>query len=198
MALNDHECGSSDFVCVQHFNSGDYTVSKNGKKYTLNTCAVPTLFDICLIEVSDDFDDNVDRNVSAKGNDSKVIQQDDGLKLMLRKERMILNSRMKYLTKAKKNQRKEITSLKKQVTYFRDKVNKLNKTITDIREGRCLPKEFEVIIFILKYLLFIMYAKWICFIFHMIRTTHTRKSLVVLSMELKLEKNIQKDCDNFS
>lgn len=159
VALKDVECGSSNQVCLEHFTTDDYKVSMDGKKYSLRPGAVPSLFNICLIEVNDDFDENfqVTSNHNKADNFScnnkgsmysELVRQVDELKSKLKNERALLNSRIKYLTKTKENHRREAKSLKRQVTYFKEKADRLSKSLIDIREGRCLPAEFDVNILI--------------------------------------------------
>lgn len=57
-ALRGQECGSSDYVCLEHFTSSDYNVSSDGKRYSLRAGAIPTIFEVFLIEVIGDNDDS--------------------------------------------------------------------------------------------------------------------------------------------
>lgn len=56
LALAGHECNSSPWVCIDHFTPDDYTVSKDGLRIKLKPTAVPSLFDVIMIEVNEDYD----------------------------------------------------------------------------------------------------------------------------------------------
>lgn len=53
-ALNGHECGSSNYICIEHFTVHDYTISKDGKRFELESDAIPSVCSISLIEYEED------------------------------------------------------------------------------------------------------------------------------------------------
>lgn len=74
IALNGQECSSSQWVCSEHFNPDDYTVSQNKKKFILKAGVIPTVFEVFLIEVEEnDYEyEEINNNISIFHHDEEV------------------------------------------------------------------------------------------------------------------------------
>ena len=132
LALAGHECSSSPWVCIDHFTPDDYTVSKDGLKIKLKPMAVPSLFDVIMIEVNENYDQtpgfenieviqaNSEVEVTfelklLKLENEKLKLEIEELKRKQQSEKLIADARIEYVKNIKMNQRKEIESLKKQL-----------------------------------------------------------------------------------
>lgn len=154
-ALRGQECGSSDYVCLEHFTSSDYNVSSDGKRYSLRAGAIPTIFEVFLIEVigeNDDsaFDENSNNTFDSVSINYKKLQDEvEQLKSKIQSNQIFMTERIKYLTKIKQDQAKEINSLNKQISTFKLEVNELKKIIADYKlDMDSLFTDSEVNIFI--------------------------------------------------
>lgn len=153
--LRGHECGSSDYVCLEHFTSSDYNVSRDEKRYSLWADAIPTIFEVFLIEVTGDnddfaFDENSNNTFDTVSINHKKLQDVvEQLKSKFQSNQIFMTERIKYLTKIKQDQAKEINSLNKQISTFKLKVNELKKNIADYKlDMDSLFTDSEVNIFV--------------------------------------------------
>lgn len=157
MALAGHKCSSSPWVCIDHFTSDDYTVSKDGLRIKLKPMAVPSLFDVIMIEVNEDYDQTPGfENIEAiqtnsevedtselkllKLENEKLILEIEELKRKQQSDKLIADARIEYVKNIKVKQWKEIESLKKQLDC-------LKYALAQAQEA--MPfKNLEVILFI--------------------------------------------------
>lgn len=134
--LNTHECGSSQWICSEHFTSDDYAVSSNGKIFYLKPDAIPTIFNVVLIEFDDEeFSENdistdefdIEKIREIKSQNDKLQQEIEQLKSKLGSEKIFLNSQIEYFKEIKKNQAHEIQKLKREVIQLKCTVDQLTK-----------------------------------------------------------------------
>lgn len=135
-ALNNHECGSSAWICIDHFSPDDYIISNKGKRVDLKHGAVPSIFNIVLIEFEDD--ESLEVEISAnefnieevrelKTQNEKMQQEAEQLKRKYDGEILFSNSRINYLKEIKQQQAKEIQELKKTVKHLQSSMEVLKK-----------------------------------------------------------------------
>lgn len=139
--MKNQECSSSNTVCIEHFTPEDYSVSSNGKTISLNAGAVPTIFNVILLEVDDDYDDDSEiiNDVETVPNIpsccTKTREENEQLKCKLRSDYinyMKANSQIERVNKIKQQQARDIQSLKKQVAYLRKKLDQKQKKIDEL------------------------------------------------------------------
>lgn len=137
MALAGQKCTSSQWVCIEHFTSADYTISKDGKNFKLKPSAVPSLFDVYLIEINEEEDQN-DMNYQVvditelqvlRSENVKLNEAIEQLKRKQKSEKMIVEARIAHLNATKIKNTKEIHSLKKQVADLEKKLAEAQETI---------------------------------------------------------------------
>lgn len=136
-ALIGQECSPSQWVCINHFNSNDYLVSKDGTRFKLRDGAVPTIFDVFLIEVNDEEDEEFSnesntQNIDCRNNsefdetkelqsqNTKLCQEIEQLKNTLASQKIIIDSRIEYMKKIISSQSKNIRGLKNQLKQYND------------------------------------------------------------------------------
>lgn len=144
-ALENQECGSSNTVCIEHFTPEDYKISKNGKKITLNAGAVPTIFDVFLIEIDDDGSeiDNIGTDLIIPACCAKLREEHEKqinmfqnneikMKSKIQNDETKMRLRIGRILEKKRRQERDIRLLKKQVEYFRKKLNQKQKKIDEM------------------------------------------------------------------
>lgn len=134
MALADQECSSSQWICIHHFTPEDYTVSNNGKRYKLKPSAVPSVFDVYLIEVNEEEEDEginnqVDELQILRWENKRLHETVEKLTRKQTSEKMFLKSRIAHMNATKSKQCKQIDSLKKQVSNLEKDLAKASETI---------------------------------------------------------------------
>lgn len=141
-ALLHQECDSSPWVCSKHFESNQYIVESDGV-IRLIPGAIPTLFDVLLIEVDEDFDhDNSSDELHIQNMNLKdEIEQ---LKSKLQSEKWFALSQIDSLKQGKLKQAKEIQSIRKEVTQLKIKLNKSHKLIAELKR-RCLKQADKLV-----------------------------------------------------
>lgn len=131
-----HECGSSQYICSDHFTPDDYTVSNDGKKARLKKGSVPSIFDVALIECDDDdvLEDeirtdefHIEEIRELKTQNEKLQQEAEQLKCKYEHSVAISNSQFNYFKEIKKQQAKEIQELKRQVSHLKSLVDTVQK-----------------------------------------------------------------------
>lgn len=162
--LKVHECGSSNLVCMEHFTPNDYTIGTTGKIY-LKSDAIPSVFDIYLIEVDDDgsllnsqfFKESqgykcsnatcqevFDELQTLKSVNVDLLEKN---KQLTRNHKNAKNVLTEHLKRLNSKQSKEILSLKKTIANYKMENEKLQKAYTKIHGILDRP---EVNIFYLK------------------------------------------------
>lgn len=135
-ALNNHECGSSPWICIDHFSPDDYIVSNNGKRVDLKRGIVPSIFNVVLIEFEGDEsleveistnEFNIEEVRELKTQIEKLQQESEQLKRKYDGELLFSNSRINYLKEIKQQQAKEIQELKKAVKHLQISMEVSNK-----------------------------------------------------------------------
>lgn len=134
--LKGVECGSSNSLCINHFETNGYTISKSGI-YSLERGAVPSLFDIFLIEVEESSNCavKIDELNAFKCENEKLRREFNQMANKFESEKLIASTRIDHLNDIKKSQIKEIRSFKQKTTYLENTLEQLRKTITDMKEG---------------------------------------------------------------
>lgn len=131
-----HECGSSQYICSDHFTADDYIVSKDGKRARLRNGSVPSIFDVALIEYDDDdvLEDeirtdefHIEEIRELKTQNEKLQQKAEQLKCKYEHSVAISNSQINYYKEIKKQQAKKIQELKRQVSYLKKLVDTVKK-----------------------------------------------------------------------
>lgn len=131
-----HECGSSQYICSDHFTPDDYTVSNDAKKARLKKGSVPSIFDVALIECDDDdvLEDeirtdefHIEEIRELKTQNEKLQQEAEQLKCKYEHSVAISNSQFNYFKEIKKQQAKEIQELKRQVSHLKSLVDTVQK-----------------------------------------------------------------------
>lgn len=149
-ALVGQECGSGRLICIEHFLSDDYVVSKDGKKFDLKPNAIPSLFNV-LVDLMDsdfldigandqNFYDNASENAIQKDADILKISSENEnlheevarLKRQIESDKIFTRSRIEYYKEIKKQQANAITDLKQEVERLKQSVDQLTneKNIT--------------------------------------------------------------------
>lgn len=140
-ALEGQECGNSIWLCWDHFAPNQYTIVNGMAR--LKAGETPTLFDVLLIEVNEDFDceaptNKIGENVGTaveveisvlRAQNTKLRNEMEQLKSQLESEKLMMHSHVDYLKKTKQAQSNEIRNLKKDVTKFKDALDRANKLI---------------------------------------------------------------------
>lgn len=135
-ALHGQKCSSSNNICIKHFTPDDYRVSKDGKRITLKADAVPSVFDVLLIELKEGEDiecapDKIDLNEcdtkypevnephDLELENRNLRQEIERLKCMLESERIVSKSLDDRFKEIKQQQAKELEDLKQQIDYLK-------------------------------------------------------------------------------
>lgn len=134
-ALADRQCNSSSWICIDHFKPDDYWVYKDGKRVVLKTDAIPSIFNVCLIEVNEEVDiqnqiseqsvfisdENESKISGAKElqlQNTKLCQENEQLKKKIASQKFITNSRIRYLKDENLYQSKKIRDLENQLQQY--------------------------------------------------------------------------------
>lgn len=143
--LQTQQCGSSNLICIEHFDSDDYTIASTGKIY-LKSGAVPTVFDIYLVEVDENGSilntPNFDRSQSNECSNAPCkevfveLQKEKSMNVKLLKDikqirwnhKSIKDVRIDHLKQLNSKQSKEISALKKEIAHYKDEHEKLQAT----------------------------------------------------------------------
>lgn len=138
-ALSDHEFGSSKYICLNHFTPEDYYVWNDGKRVKLKEGAVPSKFDIFLIEYGDGEDTETEingnridsnHNIRCEMNElkleyEKLQREKQQLQRQLESQKIVINSRTDHSKQTKNQQAKEIEVLKRQIDSLNKSVHQL-------------------------------------------------------------------------
>lgn len=135
MAINDQECGSSPLICIDHFTPNDYVISKDGTRFDLKSGAIPSIFNVVLIDYEDGEDIISDNEVirdefdleEIKSKNKKLQQEIEELKRKIESEKIFTNSCISHYKEMKKKQTKEIEELKRQVAQMKVSIDQLTK-----------------------------------------------------------------------
>lgn len=145
-ALRGVDCGSSAYICIEHFTPESYTIQSG--RINLNTRAVPSIFDIMLIDVDEEEITHINEfypNESViNTNELQTLQNENAMlrreiekiKTKQEREKNTTNARFETLNTAKQKQTKKIRSLKQQLKYVKKRVEQLQKHIADMKEGK--------------------------------------------------------------
>lgn len=148
-ALKTQQCGSSNLICMEHFVPDNYTISTMGKIH-LKSGAIPTVFDICVIEVDENdnilnvecFDESQSNECSnatckeertelqnLKSVNMKLLENIKQIKWNHKSEKNVLIHHLKELNLKKS---KELLALKKEVVHYKDENEKLQRSYSKI------------------------------------------------------------------
>lgn len=128
-------------MCIKHFTSDDYNVSKDGKLFKLKPSAVPSVFDVNLIEVNEEEEEEKSavEYVDVMNDDSelelmrsmnaKLNLEIEQLKRKHQSNKLITDARIEHINGSKMKLTNEVQSLKKQVEYLKSALDKARKTI---------------------------------------------------------------------
>lgn len=131
-AMLNQECGSSSWVCMQHFEQNQF-ISKSDGTIQLIPGAIPTLFDVLLIEVNEDFDqDNSIDELQAQN--MQLNHEIDQLKSKLQSEKLIVMSQIDSLKREKQKQAKEIQFMRKEVSQLKNELEKSTKLVDELKQ----------------------------------------------------------------
>lgn len=141
-------------MCIEHFTPDDYTISKDGRRFKLKPLAVPSVFDVILIEVNEEYDPesaeplehaiNTTEIQTLRAGDSELIEEIERMKRNDRSKKLILNTRFKHL---KAQQSKQIKSLRNQVMYLKKALTKAQRKIVDVTENDFISADIDVNVF---------------------------------------------------
>lgn len=133
--LADQQCNSSSWICIDHFKPDDYWVYGDGKRIVLKTDAIPSIFNVCLIEVNEEVDiqnqiseqsvficdENESKISEAKElqlQNTKLCQEIEQLKKKIDSQKFITNSRIRHLKDENLYQSKKIRDLENQLQQY--------------------------------------------------------------------------------
>lgn len=120
--MKDHECGTSKLICINHFTQNDYVISSNGKRIELKRYAVPSIFEVLLIELEDDFENAAENLEEIKLMNSKSPEDSERFKrlnCLHESGKIVINARSLHMSEVIQKQSKEIRDLKRQVEHLK-------------------------------------------------------------------------------
>lgn len=135
IALANQNCSPSPWVCIDHFKRNDYWICSDSKRFVLKAGIVPTIFNVFLIEVSEERDiqnqineQNVstsDENESEiseakalQSQNTKLCHEIEQLKRKLGSQKLVMDSRIEHLKNKNLLQSKKIRDLEKQLQQY--------------------------------------------------------------------------------
>lgn len=146
--MKGQECGSSQYICIDHFTPDDYVVSKDEKKISLKTSAIPSIFSVILIELKEseileiefgahelDSHHNIPGYATEKNAEiDEIILQKEKLRQELEKlkrenesQKLFAKARIEYYKGMKQQQEKEVNDLKQQIAHLKNSVDQLTE-----------------------------------------------------------------------
>lgn len=124
-------------VCIDHFTPKDYKISKDGKNTKLKAGAVPTIFNVFLIEVNENYDDlnnfhAIDTVPNIPTCCTKLREECEQMKCKFQSHQIEMNFKIDRIRKTKRQQARDIQSLKKKIGYLRKKLGQKQKKIDEL------------------------------------------------------------------
>lgn len=166
--MKGQECGSSQYICIEHFTPDDYVVSKDRKKVCLKTSAIPSIFSVFLIELKES--ENLEIEFGTHKLDShhkisgyateknaeihEITLQKENLHQELERfkrenesEKLVAKARIEYYKGMKQQQAKEIIDLKQQIEHLKNSNDQLKKernvTFPELNVNICIYFELS-------------------------------------------------------
>lgn len=151
-------CGSSQFICIKHFRPEDYRVLNGGKGFELKVDAVPTVFDIFLMEVDDEDDasqnnDSVQYENLLELQNAQLNQELEQTKRQAESLKIFMTSRVTHYKNMQKQATHEIHTLRKQVRDLKATLDEYKKEKEESRAKLTVIFHFFVIFNIHSHLL---------------------------------------------
>lgn len=146
--MNGQECTSSKWICIDHFMPDDYVVSKDGKRFTLKSGAIPSVFRVELIDLSNEdlaFDAHklnshiISGHAAPKNDDmskineiqkltlqnEKLQQEVERLKRQNESDKIVMKACIDNYIGVKQQLSREIHGLKKQIENLKNTADQL-------------------------------------------------------------------------
>lgn len=138
LALQDQKCGSSPYVCIEHFNPSDYDCWQQGRIIHLKKNAVPSCFNEFMeVEECLDFFEKLDNVTvledslievnSLKLEKEKLIEKINQMESKFQSEKIIFNTRAKMSKGLAQKQAAKIRSLQKELDLAKQETTRLHE-----------------------------------------------------------------------